>query len=337
MNVTHVNEQNEDPPSRNATLPHKDVSSESKDISNNNGNGNGNNSATSSESDKSGLLSWIKTGFKSKQDTSLREAIEEFIEDNSSEDDELDPTSTHEKTLIANVLKLRDLHVVEAMIPRADIVAIDSSVSPEELLSKFAEIQFSRIPVYKEQLDDVLGTIHIKDVLSTLAQGKPLALKKLIRDVPIISPSMNVLDLMLQMRHTRKHMAMVVDEYGGIDGLVTMGDIIEEIIGHIEDEHGADTQPQIIKSNDNTLIADARYDIDEFEDEFGKILSEEEREENDTLGGLAFFMAGRVPVRGEVLTHSTGMTFEILDADPRRVNRIRITNLPKPDNDSDSN
>lgn len=139
---------------------------------------------------------------------------------------------------------------------------------------------------------------------------------------------MNILDLLVDMRHTRKHMAMVVDEFGGIDGLVTIGDIIEEIVGHLEDEHDTDVQPCIVKLDDESLIADARYDVDEFEDEFGHILSEEEREENDTLGGLAFYMAGRVPVRGEVLTHESGMVLEILEADPRRVNRIKIKNIP---------
>lgn len=336
MNVIHMTEKNEEPPSRRAaTTDTKGVSSESKEISNNSGLGHVPVVPTAPP-EKTGILSWIRTGFKNKPDTSLREAIEEFIEDNASDNDELDPTGTHEKTLISNVLKLRDLHVVNAMIPRADIVAIDSSISPQELLAKFADVQYSRIPVYKEQLDDVLGIIHIKDVLSTLAQGKPLELNELIREVPIISPSMSILDLMLEMRQTRRHMAMVIDEYGGIDGLVTMGDIIEEITGHIEDEHGASSQPRIKHTKDGSLIADARYDVDEFEDEFGKILTEEEREDSDTLGGLVFYMAGRVPARGEVLTHASGMTLEILDANQRRVNQIKIKNIPTSGNDQTS-
>lgn len=333
-----MTEKNEEPPSRRAAATNtKAVSSEDKNPSSNNGASQSVSAPPASPPEKTGILSWIKTGFKTKSDTSLREAIEEFIEDTSAEDSEADPTGTQEKTLISNVLKLRDLHVQEAMIPRADIIAIDaSSITPEELLAKFTEIQFSRIPVYNEQLDDVLGTIHIKDVLSTLAQGKPLELKELIRDVPIISPSMSVLDLMLEMRQTRKHMAMVIDEYGGIDGLVTMGDIIEEITGHIEDEHGANSQPRIKHMKDGSVIADARYDVDEFESEFGKILSEEEREENDTLGGLAFYMAGRVPASGEILTHESGMTLEIIDADQRRVNKIKIKNIPTSGNDQTS-
>lgn len=140
---------------------------------------------------------------------------------------------------------------------------------------------------------------------------------------------MHVLDLLTQMRITRKHLALVVDEFGGIDGLITIGDLIEAIVGEIDDEHNLEVQPEMILQTDGSIMADARYDIDEFEDIYGEILSEEEREENDTLGGLTFFLAGRVPARGEVLTHSSGMVFEIEDADPRRVKRLRIRNIPQ--------
>lgn len=314
-----MSDDKEDPPSSPAPGPEKDSGSATKDISLKN-------NVSLIHEERRGLVAWIKSNFKQKNDYTLRETIEEYIED--SDTDEDNPASFHEKTLIANVLKLRDTPVVDAMIPRADIVAIDSALEQQDLLSQLADIQYSRLPVYKEKLDDVLGTIHIKDVLSALAKGQPLVIDDLIREVPIVAPSMNILDLLVDMRHTRKHMAMVVDEFGGIDGLVTIGDIIEEIVGHLEDEHDTDVQPCIVKLDDESLIADARYDVDEFEDEFGHILSEEEREENDTLGGLAFYMAGRVPVRGEVLTHESGMVLEILEADPRRVNRIKIKNIP---------
>tara|TARA_B100000242_G_scaffold266516_1_gene215418 strand:- start:18728 stop:19702 length:975 start_codon:yes stop_codon:yes gene_type:complete len=315
-----MSDEKEEPPSSPAVGGNKDsASTAAKDISSRS-------PAPAMQDDKHGLLAWIRNGFKPKSDSTLRETIEEYIEDNDTDED--NPASYHEKTLIANVLKLRDTPVVDAMIPRADIVAIDSSLNEQDLLAQFSSIQYSRLPVYKEKLDDVLGTIHIKDILSALSKGQPLIMSELIREVPIVAPSMNILDLLVEMRHTKKHMAMVIDEFGGIDGLVTIGDIIEEIVGHLEDEHDLDVQPSIIKIDDMTLIADARYDIDEFENEFGKILSEEEREENDTLGGLAFYMAGRVPVRGEVLTHASGMVLEIMEADPRRVNRIKIKNIP---------
>lgn len=314
-----MSDEKEEPPSSPASGSVKDSESATKDISLKN-------NAPLPHDESRGLVAWIKSNFKQKNDSTLRETIEEFIEDN--DDDEDNPAYFHEKTLIANVLKLRDTPVVDAMIPRADIIALDSALAEQDLLGQLADIQYSRLPVYKEKLDDVMGTIHIKDVLSALAKGEKLTIEGLIREVPIVAPSMNILDLLIEMRHTRKHMAMVVDEFGGIDGLVTIGDIIEEIVGQLEDEHDTDLQPCIVKLDDESLIADARYDIDEFEDEFGHILSEEEREENDTLGGLAFYMAGRVPVRGEVLTHESGMVLEILEADPRRVNRIKIKNIP---------
>lgn len=314
----------EEPPSR--TAPNYQSSSEGapKDISTKP-------IATNGNGEKAGILRWLKSSLKNtKSDSSLRETIEEFIEESNSNQEEEDTVASfHEKTLISNVLKLRDTPVVDAMIPRADIVAIEAGTSKEDLFALLSETAYSRIPVYNEKLDDVLGAIHIKDILAALAQNQEIIISDLIREVPIIAPSMNVLDLLMEMRQTRKHMAMVVDEFGGIDGLVTIGDIIEEIVGHLEDEHDTDITPQIIQHDDGTIIADARYDVDEFEEEFGEMLSEEERDENDTLGGLVFYMAGRVPSRGEVLTHDSGMVFEILDADPRRVNRIKISHIPE--------
>ncbi|MEM6781273.1 MAG: transporter associated domain-containing protein, partial [Pseudomonadota bacterium] len=142
-------------------------------------------------------------------------------------------------------------------------------------------------------------------------------------------PSMPVLDLMLQMRQSKKHMAMVIDEYGGIDGLVTIGDVLEAIVGEIDDEFDLDEHPEMIERNDGSVLADARVDIDEFEERYGELLTEEERNDIDTLGGLVFSVAGRIPARGEVLKHDSGIVFEILDADPRRINRLRIKNIPE--------
>lgn len=290
-----------------------------------NGNGNGHANGHRNRT----LVGRIQGLFKSKHDTTLREAIEEFIETNNDENNETE-VSLHERTLISNVLKLRDLTVVDVMIPRADIVAIDISTSQEELLGLLASRQFSRLPVYRETLDDVAGTVHIKDILSHLSQGKEIKIDELLRDVPIISPSMQVLDLMLMMKKMKKHMAMVVDEFGGIDGLVTVGDVIEAIVGEIDDEHDIEDDPQIIEEPDGSVLIDGRVDLDEFEEKFGEILSDEEREEVDTIGGLVFSMAGRVPARGEILSHDSGMVFKVIDADPRRVNRVKIKNIPLP-------
>lgn len=259
---------------------------------------------------------------------SLREVIEEYIEDHNNGED-IDPTvAIHEKTLISNILNLQDMSVIDVMIPRADIVAIDINSSQDDLMVLLEEKQFSRIPVYRENNDDIIGTVHIKDILSALAAKKDVVLKELLRDVPVVSPSLPVLDLMLLMQRQKKHMVLVVDEYGGIDGLVTVGDVIESIVGEIDDEFDQDIEPSLMKKGDGVVIADARYDLEDFEEEYGKIFSEEEHEENDTLGGLVFFIAGRIPARGEVIQHENGMSFEIMEADQRRISKLRIKNIP---------
>jgi CBS domain containing-hemolysin-like protein len=278
--------------------------------------------------DKAGLMQRLKylvTG-QGKPDGGLREAIEEYIEEPQSIN--TDSISTHERLLLSNILALRDERVHDVMVPRADIIAIEENTTPEALFALLAERQFSRLPVYRETLDDVLGTIHIKDIMAMLAKKKKVVVKDLITEIPIVSPSLPVLDLMLEMRQSSRHMALVVDEYGGIDGLVTIGDVIENIIGEIDDEHNVDDEPQMIEQEDGTLIADARVGIEEFELRYGNILSDEEREECDTLGGLAFSLAGRVPARGEILAHPSGMVFEVLDADPRKITALKIQQIP---------
>ncbi len=274
------------------------------------------------------LFARIKLMLTRRHDASLRETIEEYIEEPEGGATE-DSIIEHEKILLSNILKLRDLTVSEVMIPRADIKAIAVDVSQKDLLAIFAEKQVSRLPVYGKTLDDILGTIHIKDILEGLANNKAINIAELLTDVPIISPSMPVLDLLRVMRQNRRHMVLVVDEFGGIDGLVAIGDVIESIVGEIDDEHDTDEDPEITEGENGTFLADARVEIEDFEDRFGKVLSKDERDESETLGGLVFHMAGRVPARGEILTHSSGIEFEILEADPRRINRLRIRNVSK--------
>jgi magnesium and cobalt transporter len=255
----------------------------------------------------------------------LHSAIEQYIE-GSADGTEAEPVTKQEKALITNAIKLREMTVVDVMIPRASIVAIRSDISQEDLLLMLAEKQYSRLPVYRETLDDVFGAIHIKDILATLARGNRISIEDLVRDVPIVSPAMPVVDLIIMMKEMRKHMAFVVDEFGGIDGLVTIGDVIEAIIGEVEDEHAPDdADPEIKIYDDGTIIVDARVDIEEFEKKCGKFLTDEEREDIDTLGGLIFALAGRIPGRGEIITHpNSGRVLEVLDADPRRVNRVMV-------------
>lgn len=276
--------------------------------------------------EKEAFGSWIKNLVRTKSDSSLREAIEEYIDDK--QNGAKDHASSQERLLLANILKLRTITVVDVMIPRADIIAIEANTTGKELLELLSKKQFSRLPVYRESLDDVIGTIHIKDILAVLARDQDINISELLTDVPIVSPSMSVLDLLLEMRESRRHMAMVVDEYGGIDGLVTIGDVIEAIVGEIEDEHNPERTAEIIEEKDGVLFVDPRVDLEEFEKRYGQIFSEQEHQESDTLGGLIFSITGRVPARGEIISHSSGMLFEILEADPRRIHLMKVRNIP---------
>jgi len=225
---------------------------------------------TSQSNDKLSLLSRLRNlVVKPKNGSdSLREALEEYIEE--LDDDHDNPSiTTHEQALISNVLKLRNTTVIDVMIPRADIAAIEVGADQEALMGLLSERQFSRIPVYQETMDEILGTVHIKDILSVMASKKELNLKSMIRPVPIVSPSLPVLDLLLKMQSDKKHMVMVIDEYGGIDGLVTIGDVIEAIVGEFDDEFDKDDDPQMVVRNDGSVIADSRVDIDEFD--IGKV------------------------------------------------------------------
>lgn len=276
----------------------------------------------------------VKRFFKRKQnDTDLREAIEELITDsnnNAVENTDKVAIAEHERALITNVLDLRDLPVVEVMVPRADILAIDVSTPYGELVKLLSETAHSRIPVYEEELDNVIGAVHMKDVVGQLQKKEKFELKKILRNVLVVAPSMRVMDLLVQMRQSRVHLAMVVDEFGGIDGLITINDLIEAIVGEIDDEHVSEIQPQLIERADGSVIVDARYEIEEFEEKYGNILDEEDQEDVDTLGGFVNAIAGHLPIRGEIIPYENGLEFEVIDADPRRIKRIRIRNLPTP-------
>ena len=267
-------------------------------------------------------LDYLKIIFKGKPDPTRSETIEEYIDD--TQPMATDSVSSQERALLSNILKLRDIRVTDVMVPRTDIIAIREDISQNDLMSLLTEKQVSRFPVYRETLDDVLGTIHIKDILSAIARGHHINVEAMLTEIPIVSPSMAVLDLILEMRKNRRHMAMVVDEFGGIDGLVTIGDVIEAIIGEIDDEHNQNTPPQIIEKSDGSFLVDARINLTEFEDRFAVSFTDEELAENQTLGGLLCFIAGHVPARGEIVRRDGGLTFEVLDADPRRVNLIRL-------------
>jgi CBS domain containing-hemolysin-like protein len=257
-----------------------------------------------------------------------REALASLDE----EDDSMPESDrSHERELIENILEIRDQPISELMVPRADIVAVDADTERDELLKLLVARAHSRLPVYRETLDDVIGIVHIKDVLAVIAEGGELSLEAIVRQVSIVAPSMRVLDLLLDMRKTHQHMALVIDEFGGIDGLITIEDLVEGIVGEITDEHDRAVTAKMVEKSDGSLLADARVPIEDFEARVGQVLEQDERDEVDTLGGLVFSLAGRVPSRGELLTHpSSGLEFEIIDADPRRIKRIRVRNPPPP-------
>ncbi len=254
-------------------------------------------------------------------DASAKDTLEELIEER--EEAEI-PLGDEERVLLANILELRDRSAEDVMVPRADIVAIDSDSSLSEVVDLITGSGHSRIPVFRETLDDAVGMIHIKDVLAWRGQDAAFRLSKVLRQVLFIAPSMEVLELLLEMRVKRCHMALVVDEFGGVDGLVTIEDVVEEIVGEIDDEHSRDTEPNIVVRSDGSLDTDARAPVETIATHYPNALSEEELEDIDTVGGLVVSVAGRVPIRGELIAHPAGLEFEVLDADPRRLKRLRV-------------
>ncbi|MBL4906244.1 MAG: HlyC/CorC family transporter, partial [Sneathiella sp.] len=259
-------------------------------------------------------------------DSSVRSTLEELIEEHDNPEQAINPS---EKAMLTNILSIRDLSVRDVMIPRADIEAIDISMTLDQLVIRFGETNHSRLPVFEENLDNVIGMFHIKDLINFWGQPEKTNWQNFRREILFVPPSMTVQDLLLRMRATHIHMANVVDEYGGIDGLVTIEDLVEEIVGDIEDEHDEQEGPLISVSGNGTIEADARASILELEGMLDiDLLPEEEDDEVDTDGGLVFQIAGHIPARGEIIPHSSGLDFEIIDADPRKVKRVRIRRRP---------
>lgn len=244
-----------------------------------------------------------------------------------------------QRRMVTAAERFHRLRVDDVMVPRADIVAVDSTSTLTELSAAFKEAGHSRLPVYKETLDDPTGMVHIKDLMPYLmldAKGRTnktypdkKVLQYIKREVLFVPPSMLAQDLLRRMQGRRIHMAVVVDEYGGTDGLVTIEDLIETIVGDIDDEHDErDPEVQIVTGRGGRSVweADARIHIDDFEKALGRdFATPDEEDDVDTLGGLIFTLAGRVPERGEIIRHDSGLEFEVVDADSRRVKRLRIS------------
>jgi CBS domain containing-hemolysin-like protein len=267
-----------------------------------------------------------------RQDSTMRESLEEVLEESEREVRDL---SSPERLMLANLLKFGELAVADVMVPRADIVAVEEKTPLPQLIAMFREAQHSRLPLYRDTLDEPLGMVHIKDVVTLVESGPDGVLRwpdtpivKLKRDVLFVPGAMPALDLLLRMQATHKHMALVIDEYGGTDGLVTIENLMEEIVGDIDDEHDVEEEPEIVARGDGGFDADARADLDDFKTRTGIDLTREDSDEDvDTLGGIVIAALGRVPVRGEIVRHG-GFEFEILEADARRVKRVRVRAAP---------
>jgi CBS domain containing-hemolysin-like protein len=278
---------------------------------------------------------------------SVREDIEDALEDTAGD------VTPHERRLLKNVLSLHDLRVLDAMVPRADIIAVSQDATLGEVLATFRNAGHSRLPVYGDTLDDPRGMVHIRDFVDYLAScaedaqapatspeeehaptvslaaidfSVTLGSANVLRPVLFVPPSMPALDLLARMQATRTHLALVIDEYGGTDGLVTMEDIVEMIVGDIEDEHDIDEEPKIEACTDGSFLADGKADLEELSRVLGVDFTQEEPTADvTTIGGLVASLAGHVPMRGEIIQAPIeGWEFEIVEADPRRVGRVRV-------------
>jgi CBS domain containing-hemolysin-like protein len=260
----------------------------------------------------------------------LDEELEQFVAKRINDDDSNGKTLSHENELLKNLAGLRGINASDVMIPRVDIVSVAMSDNFNEIVKQLIKTNHSRVPVRNESLDDIVGILHIKDVLANLFLQEKKNIKSLLRKPIFVSPSISLLDLLYEMRVKRRHLALVVDEYGGIDGLVTIEDLVEELVGDIEDEHDLSTECRLEKMQDGSIILEARITIDLIEDLLSSIRKEDLNEEIETLGGFIINIAGRVPVKGEVIKYSpSGLKFEILEADPRKVILVKLRGLNK--------
>ncbi len=318
-----------------------------------------------SAEDKSsiGWLQALRTKFGLPGGQTLRASLEDALK-SASDGQSL---STEEREMMLRIMRFGALRVDDVMVPRADIISIDETESVAEALSLFDSAGVSRIPLFRETLDDPRGMLHVKDLLRWLmgeAQGRPaiegrahplprpspqppadqgaaqeapplalaradltksIASTKLRRPMLYVPPSMPAMSLLVRMQTQHVHMALVVDEYGGTDGLVTIEDLVEQIVGAIEDEHDEVEDANVVADPRHGLIAAARTPIAELEQRLGvNLRATEEQADVDTVGGLIFTLVGRIPARGEIVKHSSGVEFEVLDADPRRIKKLKV-------------
>jgi len=261
-------------------------------------------------------------------DTNFDKELEQFVAKRISADDLNGNSLSHENELLKNLAGLRGITASDVMVPRVNIVSVAMSDNFKDIVKQLIKTNHSRVPVRNESLDDIVGILHIKDVLANLFLKEKPNIKSLLKKPFFVSPSISLLDLLYEMRVKRRHLALVVDEYGGIDGLVTIEDLVEELVGEIEDEHESSSEIRLDKIEDGSVIVEARIVINLFEDLINSIRKEDLNDEIETLGGFIISIAGRVPVKGEVIRYSpSGLKFEILEADPRKIILVKIIGL----------
>ena len=286
----------------------------------------------SEDSDGGGRL-WqgLKTLLGVRPAPTAREQLEDFLDGDGDlpgtggGETSADDLSATEREMLKNLLHFGELTADDAAVPRSDIIAIAETASFDDLVAAFVEAGHSRLPVYRETLDDIIGMIHVKDVFAILAGAadRPTEIAALMRQPRYVPQSMRALELLADMRASRTHLAIVLDEYSGTDGLVTIEDLMEEIVGDIEDEHDDEPEELVIASGDGIWDVDARVELEDLADQLDARL-EDVDEDVDTIGGLAVVLAGQVPAVGDILTHSSGWRIEVVEADERRVAKVRL-------------
>lgn len=273
------------------------------------------------------IINKIRSILKPSDRENIKDVLEDLIEDNGNGTEKIDDGT---KNIFKNVINLHNKCIEDVMIPRADIDAVSIETTLNDLVNFIDKTKHSRIPVFENNLDKVLGMIHIRDLFEKIHQRNTKKkstkiAKKMIRKILFSSPSMKVIDLLLKMRSEQIHMAIVIDEFGGTNGIVTIEDLVEEIVGEIKDEHDFEEVDEIKKISKKSFEISARISLEEFENRLNVKLNIDERDEIDTLGGFIFFLLGRIPGRGEVVSYKKNIEFTIIEADTRRIKRILVT------------
>jgi len=266
---------------------------------------------------------------KHPEEDEVIETIEEIMDEREERGDDV-LVEKDEMLLLKNMFKLRDKRAIDVALPRAEISAIPLNAKPSEIKRIILRDKYTRLPVYDKTLDNIVGVLHTKDLLYTLFNNEPINLLKIMnRHVSFVAPSMRALDLLRDMQSKGIQLAVVVDEFGGTSGLITLEDLLEEIVGEIEDEHDLlDTPPELKRISPKLIEADARIELEKIEKMVGSFLTSDDKEADiDTVGGLVFHTAGRLPYKGEVITHPSGVKFQVVDVDTRRIKKVRITHF----------